>query len=261
MNKLLASLRQALLCLCLLLLPTYLFAQKAPQPPCGTDPFPAWPLLDQQANVKSWSRSETGNEWRPPACTGWFATGFTSLVTTAARFRFPLDSEALLRHAGAISQLAGMRYWSTTHQQWRTLVNQARALTGPPAVRPRADFSPDEMKAGAVLYFEQNDNLTGKGVYRLHIAEATPDRIVYDIENTGTLRYFLVPVMPAGEMQSVTFLDREQDNVWRYYSIVRTGKHTNHLATSNESSAINRAVAFYRSLAGIPSAQEPPAAR
>lgn len=62
-------------------------------------------------------------------------------------------------------------------------------------------------------------------------------------------------------MQSIYFLDRESENVWRYYSIVRIGKNANQILTRNESSAINRAVAFYRYMVGIPAEQEPPAAR
>ncbi len=62
-------------------------------------------------------------------------------------------------------------------------------------------------------------------------------------------------------MQSVCFLDRESENVWRYYGFVRTGMKANGLVAKNESSAINRAVAFYRRLMRIPTAQEPPAAR
>jgi hypothetical protein len=57
------------------------------------------------------------------------------------------------------------------------------------------------------------------------------------------------------------FLDRESDKVWRYYSIVRTGKNANGLIAGNGSSSVNRAVAFYRYLVGIPATQEPPGAR
>ena len=64
-----------------------------------------------------------------------------------------------------------------------------------------------------------------------------------------------------GDLQSMYFLDRESDNVWRYYSIVRVGKNANGLIAGNESSSINRAVAFYRYLVGIPTTQEPPGAR
>jgi hypothetical protein len=185
--------------------------------------------------------------------------GFTSLVTTVARFRHTSDAEGLLRHIGAISELAGMRYWSTTHQQWQTLVVNAYALTGSLRSQRRKDFAPAEMRAGTALYFEQVDNLSGKALYRLHIAEASADRLVFDIENISTMRYLLVPVFHPGGMQSVYFLDRESDDVWRYYNIVRM--NANHLFAGNESSAINRSVAFYRHMVGIPTDREPAAAR
>jgi hypothetical protein len=117
------------------------------------------------------------------------------------------------------------------------------------------------MTAGNSLYFDQTDNLTGKGLYRMHISEATADRIVFDVENVGTMRYLFLPVFHTGEMQSVYFLDRESENAWRFYSIVRTGLNASGLVAANQSSAINRAVAFYRQLVGIPTGQEPPAAR
>jgi hypothetical protein len=41
----------------------------------------------------------------------------------------------------------------------------------------------------------------------------------------------------------------------------RTGKRVNSLIAGNEASFVNRAVAFYRNLIGIPDTQEPPAAR
>ena len=68
-------------------------------------------------------------------------------------------------------------------------------------------------------------------------------------------------IFHPGDLQSMYFLDRESDNVWRYYSIVRTGKNASGLIAGNESSSANRAVAFYRHLVGIPTAQEPPGAR
>jgi hypothetical protein len=236
-------------------------AQLGPQPPCGREPIPSYPGLDDSAIVKLWSKSDFGRDWKPPACTGWAAVGFTTLVTIVARFRYTSEAEGLLRRIGAISELAGMRYWSTTHQRWQTLIGDAHALTGRQASQRREDFTPDEIEEGKVLYFEQVDNLSGKAIYRMHIAEASPDRLVIDIENVSTMRYFFVPVVHAGEMQSIYFLDREADNVWRYYGIVRTGKNANGLIGGNGSSSVNRAVAFYRHLVGIPTDQEPPAAR
>ena len=239
-------------------------SQLGPQPPCGDElmPFyPVYPSLNDLAIVKSWSKSDIGPDWKPPACTGWAEMGFTTLVTIAARFPHTSEASGLFRQIGAISELAGMRYWSTTHKQWRTLIVDAYALTGSPSGRRRGDFTSDEMKEGKVLYFEQVDNLSGKAIYRMHIVEASARRLVFDVENVSTMRYFLVPILRPGDLQSMYFLDRESDSVWRYYSIVRTGKNANGLIAGNESSSVNRAVAFYRHLVGIPTAQEPPGAR
>ena len=237
------------------------YAQSGPGPPCENGPVPPYPGLDNSPLVKFWSESDFGHDWRPPACTSWTAVGFSTLITTVARFRYSSGAEGLLRHIGAISELAGMRYWSTTHKQWRTLIVNAYALAGSPPSQRREGFTPDEMKEGKVLYFEQVDNLSGTAIYRMHIAEASVDRLVFDVENVSVMRYFLVTLFHPGEMQSVYFLDRESDDVWRYYSIARTGRNASRLAAGHESSSINRAVAFYRSLAGIPTDQEPPAAR
>ncbi len=239
----------------------YGYAQLGPQPPCGNEPVPPYPALDNSPVVKFWSESDFGHDWRPPACTGWAEVGFATLITAVARFRSTAGGEGLLRHIGAISELAGMRYWSTTHKQWRTLITSAHALTGSQPSRPRQDFPPTEMKEGTLLYSEQADNLSGTAVYRMHIAEASADRIVFDIENVSVMRYFFVTLFHPGDMQSVYFLDRESDTVWRYYNIARTGRNASRLTAGHESSSINRAVAFYRSLAGIPTDQEPPAAR
>ncbi len=223
--------------------------------------MPSWPGLDTSLIVKFWSESDSGRIWRPPACTGWAGVGFSTLITTVARFRNSAGAEGLLRHIGAISELAGMRYWSTTHQQWQTLVVEAKASAGFPVTRHRGDFTPDEMTEGKDLYFEQTDNLSGSAIYRMHMTTVSADRIVFDVENVSTMRYFLVPLFRPGEVQSIYFLDREADDVWRYYSIARTGRNASRLTAGHESSSINRAVAFYRSLAGIPTDQEPPAAR
>jgi hypothetical protein len=237
------------------------FAQSGPQPPCGTESVPPYPGLDDSATVKSWSRSAYGHDWRPPACTGWAEAGFTTLVTTVARFRHTSEAEGLLRDIGAISKLAGVRYWSTTHKQWQTLIVDAYALTDGQAHRRREDFTRDEMKPGSTFYFEQVDNLSGKGTYRMHIAEASAGRVVFDIENVSTMRYRLIPILPPREMQSIYFLDRESESIWRFYGIMRTGAGANGMIAGNESSAINRAVALYRHFVGIPTGQEPPAAR
>lgn len=237
------------------------YAQSGPQPPCGTEPAPPYPGLHAPATVNSWSKSDFGSDWRPPACTGWSAVGFSSLVTIVSRFRYASENKGLLRRIGAISELAGTRYWSTTHKQWQTLIADGYALADAQSGQRREDFRPDELRKGGILYFEQVDNLSGKAIYRMHITESTSDRLVFDVENVSTMRHLLVPLLHPGELQSIYFLDRESESVWRYYSIMRVGKNASRLLVGNESSVINRAVAFYRHLVGIPTAQEPPAAR
>jgi hypothetical protein len=245
----------------MLICQVHAYAQSGPQPPCGEYPVPPYPGLDDPPIVKFWSESEFGRDWRPPACTGWTATGFATLVTTVARFRYPWGAEGLLRRVGAISQLAGVRYWSTTHQQWQTLVVDAYAATGPQSTQHRGDFTPDEMTEGKVLYFQQADNLSGKALYRMRIINSSADRLVFDVENVSVMRYFFVTLFHPAELQSIYFLDRESADVWRYYSISRSGRNASRLVAGHESSSINRSVAFYRALAGIPTDQEPPAAR
>jgi hypothetical protein len=244
----------------MLLAQAYGSGQTGPQPPCGNDPVPPYPGLGSPPIVTFWSESDFGRDWRPPACTGWTAAGFATLVTTAARFRYPSGAEGLLRHIGAVSELAGMRYWSTTHKRWQTLILSANASTASQPGHRRQDFTAAEMTAGKTLYLEQADNLSGTAIERMHIDEASPNRVVFDVENVSTMRYLFVTLFHPGEMQSIYFLDRESDDVWRYYSIARTGLNASRLSTGHAASSINRAVAFYRSLAGIPTDQEPPAA-
>jgi len=225
------------------------------------EPFPPYPSIDSSPTVKSWSESVLGGDWKPPECAGWSEPGFSSLISTVARFRYTGSAEGLLRRIGAISALGGMRYWSTAHQRWQTLIVSAHALTGPQPNHPRQDFAPGEMTPGKVLYLEQTDSLSGTSTYRMHILVASSDRLVFEVENAAVIRYLLLRLFDPGEMQWIYFLDRESDGVWRYYGMVRTGRNASRLATGREASSINRAVAFYRVLAGIPTDKEPPEAR
>ena len=154
-----------------------------------------------------------------------------------------------------------MRYWSTTHKQWQTLIVDAYALTDLSPSQRREDFTLEEMKEGKVLYYRQADNLSGKAIYRMHIAEATADRLVFDVANITLMKYLFIPLFHPGEMQSIYYLDRESEDVWRYYGMARTGKNASSLTIGHEASWVNRSVAFYRHVAGIPTDQEPPAAR
>jgi hypothetical protein len=231
-----------------------------PVPPCGSTTVPPYPDAGMPPKVQAWDHSDPGSDWTPPACTGWARSGFTTLVVTAGLFHHKSGVEGLLRRIGAISELAGVRYWSTTHKRWQTLIVDAHALSGPVGSQRRKDFTPDEITEDKVMYYQQEDNLTGKAIYRLQVRSISTDRLVFDTENISTIRYFLLPIFRAGEMQSIYFLERASPDTWRYYSIARTGANASKLATGHASSHINRAIAIYRYLAAIPTDQEPPAA-
>jgi hypothetical protein len=236
-------------------------ADSSPRPPCGGEVFPPYPDVDASPVVKFWDRGALGSDWTPPACTGWTTSGFSTLVTTTGRFRYTSGARGLLRRIGAISELKGVRYWSTSRKQWHTLIVEAYAVSGPTRNQRRNDFAPDEISPEQTLHFLQQDNTSGKATFRMRIIAASPERIVFDIENVSTMKYLLLTLFLPGEMQTIYFLDREPDDIWRYYSISRTGKKANSLTAGHEASSINRAVAYYRHLTGIPTDKEPPAAR
>jgi hypothetical protein len=235
--------------------------EEGPQAPCGAEAIPGYPDVDAPPAVRVWSGRELGANWAPPNCTGWAAPGFSTLVVTAARFRSTGGMDGLLQRIAQISALTGIRYWSTTHQAWRALILSAYALTGPAGDHRRNDFSGSDLAEGKTFYYAQEDSLSGKGTYAMRIRSATPERLVFTTENISTLRYLLLPVFHPGDIQSAYFLEREAGDVWRYYNLVRTGKKANSLVSGHSASSVNRAVAFYRHLAGIRTDQEPPAAR
>jgi hypothetical protein len=62
-------------------------------------------------------------------------------------------------------------------------------------------------------------------------------------------------------MQQIYFVERRAPGVWGFYSLTRTRMASRLLPHGSSASYINRAVAFYRLVAGIPTDQEPPAER
>ena len=232
-------------------------AQTGPQPPCGGQPSPPYPEVDAPPVVQVWDRSD----WTPPACTGLGPSGSPTVVATVARFRSSAGMDALRRKIGAISQMSGMLYWSTSHQRWQPLIASARALAGPAGDKPRQDFTLDELVVGRSLYLEEEDDLLGKAAYRLRIVNLSGSRLVFAMENSSAIRAMGIPLFQPGEVQAIYFLERGPNQIWRYYGIARTSGQATMLMRGHEASLINRAVAFYRYLAGIPLDREPPAAR
>jgi hypothetical protein len=236
-------------------------AQPGPQPPCGGDPAPPFAALDAAPRVKVWTAADLESDWKPPVCTGWSASESPTVLALAARFRFRGGIEELRRKIGAVSAAKGILYWSATQKQWKQLVLEAHASAGRENDRARPDFSANEIAEGKTLYFHQVDNLLGDVVYRMRIRSEAKDRLVFGVENAVPIKYLTITLFEPGQIQSICYLQQESADVWRYYSLGRTSGKAAALLPGHEASTINRAVALYRHLAGIPTGQEPPAAR
>lgn len=226
-------------------------------PPCRGVSHPASPGPGAPPQVQVWNSGELPAAWRPPACTGWTTRSFKMLIALAGSFRHDGDAEALLGRFGAVSILTEIRYWSVSDSAWRPLVTEATALSAPDPDRRRADFTAAEMAAGDDLFFAQSDNRSSNEVvYRLRVLEMRPGRLVIQAENVSAVRLLLLSLFEPGDIQIVYFLERRSPGVWDYYSLTRTNpRFGGHVA-----SYINRAVAAYRHIAGIPTDRDPPLA-
>ena len=184
------------------------------------------------------------------------------LVAVAGSFKHEGEIDELLARIGAISAKGNVRYWSTTEKGWRPLVSEAFALSGPDVTLKRGDFNATQFAKGQSLHFAQGDNRSsGKTVYRDRVLVSDRDRLVVASENLTPVKKMFLTMFEAGDLQAIYFLERRSPGVWSYYSLMRTRMASSFMPTGGDASYINRAVAFYRWVAGIPTDQEPPAAR
>jgi hypothetical protein len=236
-------------------------ATSVPHLPCKPEqvyyPPPGAPPI-----VQVWHGADLEQSgWTPPACAGWSSSSRSKLVLAViGSFRFHGTSTDLLEHSGAISTLRSVHYWSVTDRAWRPLVIDASALSQPDPLSRRADFLPSEMIPGTRLYYWENSSRSGDVVHWMSVREHTPARLVIDTENVTAVPAFLVTLFPPGALQSVKFMERIAPGVWGVYLLSRMGEDASVLAAAFEASYINRAVALYRHIAGIPTDLEPPAA-
>jgi hypothetical protein len=235
--------------------------EDAPRLPCGAAPLPAYAEPGMPPAVQLWS-GKAAQTWLPPACAGWTTAGYDMLVAVSGSFRHAGEFDELLARVGAISAKKGVRYWSTTDKAWQPLVIEAFALSGPDLAQKRGDFTAAQITKGQSLYYAQSDNRSsGKTIYRERILAADRDRLVMSSENVTAVKMVIVTLFDVGDLQAVVFLERRSPGVWNYYSMTRTRMASSMLPTGGDASYINRAVASFRYVAGIPTDQEPPAAR
>jgi hypothetical protein len=244
-----------------LLGPTAAAPDDGPRLPCGVAPVPGYAEPGAPPTVRAWT-GKAAAAWRPPACSGWTDREADMLVALAGSFRYDGEIDGLLARVGAISAQKGMRYWSTTEKRWQALVTDAAALSGPDAALRRPDFTPAELTSGQVIHYAQSDNRSaGKTVYRERVLAADQERLLVTSENLTPVKKMMITFFEPGGLQTFSLIERRGPGVWNFYSVTRTRAASSLLPTGGEASYINRAAAFFRYVAGIPTDQEPPAAR
>lgn len=199
-----------------------------------------------------------GAAWTPPSCTGWSPSPPTTLVAAlAGEFAFKGGAETLLARIGAVSNLKSLHYWSAAARTWRPMARDATALMGSDPRGRRPDFSAREFAKGNLLYYWLDDDQTGPGIYRMWVLERSEDRIVIASENASRVRFLFFTLFQPGEIQAVEFLERSGPDHWRVYLLTRLPQRAR-LQGWQEASPVNRLVALYRQLAGLPADAEAP---
>ena len=226
--------------------------------PCESALLPPYSALGAPPRLRTMRRGALPSTSAPSGCRALVPWRSTLMVALSGKFSYPGRAEGLLARFGAVSTLRGVKYWSVTDSAWRTLVTDAGALDGMDLPRRRADFAAAEMTPGRDLYFDQRDNRSsGLVTYRMRVLERGENHAVIQIENVTSVWLFVIPLFGPGDLQSLYILRRLSPGVWSYQSL--TGAREAVLIPSETASYVNRAVAIYRHILGIPTDQDPPA--
>ncbi len=227
--------------------------------PCAPD-LPAYPAYADPPSALNWHRGDLDAGWSPASCVAWASQPFTILTALSGRLAFAGSSDDLLLRFAAFSSWRGILYWSATDHRYEPLVIDSGALSGPDSRLRRADFTLGELRAGADLFFFQQDNRSADAVvYRMRVIAIDQAHLVIAVENVTAVPVFIFTAFDPGDLQSTYVFTRLGPALWGYYSLsgAREGAA---LLGSHGSSYLNRAMAIYRHLAGLPGDQGPPAA-
>jgi hypothetical protein len=236
-----------------------------PNPPCAGAPVPDYPAIGDPPNIRVWRDAQIQG-WRNPACLEFAPLEANTVVATAGRFRVAGGIEELAGRVGAISNHTSIRYFSVRDEEWQPLFRQAYAIddlvsTAPASAR-RGDFAAADVQTGRTMRFWQEENsLLSPVTYRLTIRERTENRLVYTIVNETAGKAMFLRAIEPGEFRQLYVLERDESegNVWRYYSLAEARTKMGPFNLSSRS-YINRAGAYFRYIAGLPTDMEPPPA-
>jgi len=233
----------------------------APQPPCGLPPLPPYADAGAPAIVRTWHGKTLLGPWVPPACLQWRGRSFAALVAVAGRIDGNADKAQLLKRLTSTAGMQAIRYWSYSRKIWRNLFAELDTLAGPDRTLKRADLSLDEIRTGQNYFMWQKENSIASGmVLRGRFDHISERSIVFQQVNLSAWYVLLITLLAPEEYETAYFLERGTNDVWYFYSLTRFGSAERPLADAQLASIVNRSVAVYRYVAGVPTDREPPAA-
>ncbi|MGD9509555.1 MAG: DUF6675 family protein [Geminicoccaceae bacterium] len=237
------------------------WAGPPPQPPCAGDVVPPWPAPGTGPSVTVWHTDALPEQWQPAACSGLAPPAGATFVAVAGRFRHEGTALDVLARLGTISRQLGMLYWNVSDLDWRRLLVDASALSGPDPAQRRPDFQPAELAAGSHIYaLYDDDQNPGPVVFETEIREADPDGFVIVARNVTDLRLMGISIAAPGDLSSMTAVRRTGSDTFDYYSLSAMALNPLAAAMMSDSDQVNRAVATFRYLAGIAGDRDPPVA-
>jgi hypothetical protein len=228
-------------------------------PPCEGSPVPAYPPIGQPPATDVWSAGELSRSgWQAALCLNWGTNPTKLAAALAGQFQFAGSLDDLATRLAGMSALKSVRYWSVSHKAWQPLASDSGTLDGPDG-KGRADPSAAELTPGSSFYYFEVSH--GRTVYRMTVRERSTERLVVSTENVTPIRIGILTAFEPGALQSVIFLDKRGPGLWGYYQTIRAAEGASVIALGSDASYVNRLAALYRHMAGLPTDQEPPAAR
>lgn len=236
-------------------------ATDGPAPPCDDATLSVFANPGEPASVRAWPAASLPASWIPPACLKWHDKNFAVLVAVAGRFDGVAKAAELLQRLAAVSRLTTIRYWSFSRKEWRTLLDKATALDAPDRARERTDFSSGELETARDYFMWQKENSPASGmILRTRFREISDRRLVFDQVNITASDILMITILEPYAFRTRYFMERESGSTWRYHSLTRFGTADQTLTEGQIASVINRSVAIFRYLGGLPMEREPPAA-
>jgi len=211
--------------------------------------------------VEVWHTPSLPDNWQPASCSGLTARSGAVYIAVAGEFQHTGDAGSLLGRLGALSRQIGLKYWSIDQGGWRPLLVDATALTANDLSARRPDFKTEEMRPGARLYMlYADDSGAGPVVYQTEVKAAGSDGFVFVLHNSTAMRLMGMSIADPGDLSSMLSVQRIGPDRFAYYALTAVALAPLAAAMVSDASHINRAVASFRYLSGIPSDSDPPAA-